>query len=266
MSDTVKASQCLDDAQKLAAFLGGAIGRQTSSIVELGALPADSISFGCADGILHPSVYISWDNSAKAGPKVLALIVKAGEFLTGATNDELKTNTLACLSEALRPDSGEMADRQFRASNSNAKILSATAEGERLQSIAALVPIRSGAPALESLAALDEASSQMKAKEDLDRANTLKFAQWFLDPAVPEKVKVFAMMAARVTTLEKRCPTAKHQDAKVNEWAEWAGIAPVDLAPGGRYLELMFKITGTMQKGAATESIDEACARAARYD
>jgi hypothetical protein len=106
----------------------------------------------------------------------------------------------------------------------------------------------------------------MKAKEDLDRANTLKFAQWFFDPSIPEKVKVFAAMAARVTTLEKRCPTAKNHDAKISEWAQWAGIAPADLTPGGRYFELVLKTVGAMQQGAAAESIDEACANAARYD
>ena len=77
---------------------------------------------------------------------------------------------------------------------------------------------------------------------------------------------MFAMMAARVTTLEKRCPTAKNHDARINEWAQWAGIAPADLTPGGRYFALMFKTVGEMQKGAAAESIDEACANAARYD
>jgi hypothetical protein len=41
---------------------------------------------------------------------------------------------------------------------------------------------------------------------------------------------------------------------------------PADLTLGGRYFELMSKAIGEMQKGAATESIDEACANVARYD
>jgi hypothetical protein len=73
LNDTAKAAQCLDGAQKLAAFLGGAVGRQTSSMVELGALPADSISFGCGDAILHPDLNISWDHGAKARSETLAL-------------------------------------------------------------------------------------------------------------------------------------------------------------------------------------------------
>jgi hypothetical protein len=267
LSDTAKAAQCLDGAQKLAAFLGAAVGRQTSSMVELGELPAESISFGCGDAILHPDLYISWDNGAKPRPETLALIVRAGEFLTGATSDELKTNTVACLSEALKPDSGEMADRQFRGVKLECQDFIRDGGGGSITVYRRFgaYPQRD-APAPASLAALDEASSRMKTKEDLDRANALKFAQWFLDPAIPEKVKVFAMMAARVATLEKRCPTAKNHEAKINEWAQWAGIAPADLTSGGRYFALMFKTIGEMQKGAATESIGEACANAARYD
>jgi hypothetical protein len=227
LNDTAKAAQCLDGAKELAAFLGAAVGRQTSSMVELGELPADSVSFGCGDAILRPDLYISWDNGAKPRPETLALIVKAGEFLTGATTDELKTNTVGCLSEALKPDSGEMADRQFRGVKLECQDFIRDGGGGSITVYRRFgaYPQRD-APAPANLAALDEASSRMKAKEDLDRANTLKFAQWFLDPAMPEKVKVFAVMAARVTTLEKRCPTAKNHDAKINEWAQWAGISP----------------------------------------
>jgi hypothetical protein len=187
--------------------------------------------------------------------------------LTGATSDELKTNTVACLSEALQPDSGEMADRQFRGVKLECQDFIRDGGGGSITVYRRFgaYPQRD-APAPASLTALDEASTHMKAKEDLDRVNALKFSQWFLDPAIPEKVKVFAMMAARVTTLEKRCPSAENHDAKIHEWAQWARIAPVDLTSGGRYFELMFKTVGEMQKGAATESIDEACANAARYD
>jgi hypothetical protein len=210
LDDVTKAAQCLDGAKKLAAFLGGAVGRQTSSMVELGALPADSISFGCGDAILHPDLYISWDNGAKPRPEIVALIVKAGEFLTGATGDELKTNTVACLSEALKPDSGEMADRQFRGVKLECQDFTRDGGGGSITVYRRFgaYPQRD-APAPASLAALDDASSRMKAKEDLDGAKALKFAQWFLDPAIPEKVKVFAMMSARVTALEKTVPDRK---------------------------------------------------------
>jgi hypothetical protein len=227
LNDTAKAAQCLDGAQKLAAFLGGAVGRQTSSMVELGALPADSISFGCGDAILHPDLNISWDHGAKARSETLALIAKAGEFLTGATSDELKTNTDACLSEAPKPDSGEMAGRQFRGVKLECQDFIHDGGGGSITVYRRFgaYPQRD-APAPASLTALDEASTHMKAKEDLDRVNALKFSQWFLDPAIPEKVKVFAMMAARVTTLEKRCPSAENHDAKIHEWAQWAGSPP----------------------------------------
>jgi hypothetical protein len=89
LNDTAKAAQCLDGAKKLAAFLGGAAGRQTASMVELGALPADSVSFECGDAIVGPSLSVGWDKGAKPRPETLALIAKAGEFLTRAESAQV---------------------------------------------------------------------------------------------------------------------------------------------------------------------------------
>ncbi len=173
LDDTAKAAQCLDGAKKLATFLGGAVGRQTTSMVELGALPADSVSFQCGDSIVGPSLSIGWDKGAKPRPETLALIAKAGGFLTGATGDELKTNTVACLSEALKPDSGEMADRQFRGVKLECQDFSRDGGAGSISVYRRFgaYPQRD-APAPASLAALDEASSRMKAKEDLAACRT----------------------------------------------------------------------------------------------
>jgi hypothetical protein len=44
----------------------------------------------------------------------MALIAKGGEFVTGAMQAEIITETSACVADALKPNAGENADREVR--------------------------------------------------------------------------------------------------------------------------------------------------------
>jgi hypothetical protein len=48
--DAAKATNCLAGAKKLAAYLGGGTGRQTSMIVGIGHLGAGNVAYGCPLG------------------------------------------------------------------------------------------------------------------------------------------------------------------------------------------------------------------------
>jgi hypothetical protein len=74
------------------------------------------------------------------------------------------------------------------------------------------------------------------------------------------------MMAARVVTLEQRCPSSKSHKDKVTRWALEAGVQPSDLERGGRYAALMATMIDQMKAGEAKESISEACEAIKKYD
>jgi hypothetical protein len=48
--DAAQAANCLADAKKLAAYVGGGTGRQTSMIVGIGHVGADNLAYGCPLG------------------------------------------------------------------------------------------------------------------------------------------------------------------------------------------------------------------------
>lgn len=117
---TGKAKLCaLDDVKfdtyKEISIPATSVGTPTSSVVPLTDVPSSEASYGCPFGPKEaPDLFVAWDNQARPPATTAAFIAKAGEYLTGATNAELRTELAACVTEALKPDSGEMADREFR--------------------------------------------------------------------------------------------------------------------------------------------------------
>jgi hypothetical protein len=114
--------------------------------------------------------------------------------------------------------------------------------------------------------AADEASRAIKAEDDGKAADALRFAEWYQDPSVPKNVKAFAMMAARVISLEERCPSSKSHNEKIAGWASDAGVKSSDIEPGGRYASLMTMMLAATQAGTANETIAEACEAIKKYD
>lgn len=73
-----KAAKCLEGAQRLAAALGGGVGRQTSMVVFLGGLHTGEASYGCPmTSKEDPSLFISWDKQAKPPAATRNVIAKA---------------------------------------------------------------------------------------------------------------------------------------------------------------------------------------------
>jgi hypothetical protein len=112
--ETTNAARCLTEAQKVAAHEKAIIERQTSMFVFMQHPAAAEMSFGCAEYSFKPYLYIAWDHQAKPPAATVKLIASAGEYLTGAASDELKQELAKCVTEALKPNSGELADRESR--------------------------------------------------------------------------------------------------------------------------------------------------------
>ena len=131
-----------------------------------------------------------------------------------------------------------------------------------------LLPRSSVLPEISAKAtiAADQASGEIKIEDDRKAAEALQFAEWYQDPTIPKNVKAFAMMAARVISLQKRCPSSKSHDDKIARWASDAGVKSSDIELGGRYASLMTMMLAEMQAGTAKESIAEACEAIKKYD
>jgi hypothetical protein len=114
--------------------------------------------------------------------------------------------------------------------------------------------------------AADQASGEIKIEDDRKAAEALKFAEWYQDPTIPKNVKAFGLMAARVKSLQERCPSSKSHDDKIARWASDAGVKSSDIEPGGRYASFMTMMLAEMQAGTAKESIAEACEAIKKYD
>jgi hypothetical protein len=268
--DASKAATCLEGAEKLAASLGGGIGRQTSMIVEIGGLSAEDVSYGCALGpksAPDPDLFVAWDRQAKPPAATRDLIAKGGEFLTGAPRTELLTEAMACVADALKPEAGEMGSREFRGVKVECQAFSRDGGGGSVT-----VYRRFGAyPARPTLSvseqnALRGSSGEVRAEDDKKAADALSFAKWWEDPAIPKNVKVFAMMTARIISLSERCTTWKPRRGKIEEMAASAGVEPSDIAPNGKYFALMAMTMRQMQAETARESVANACEEAKRYD
>ena len=110
--EATQALKCLEGAQKVASHERGVIGRQTSSVVFISHPAASEFSYGCGDFVMGPDVFILW-NKARPAPSTIKLIMSAGAFLTGAPAEEMKQELAKCVSEALKPDAGEISSREF---------------------------------------------------------------------------------------------------------------------------------------------------------
>jgi hypothetical protein len=112
--EATNAARCLAEAQKVAAHEEAIIQRQTTLVVIMQHPAAAEMSFGCAKHSFKPDLYVAWDRQAKPSGATGKLIASAGEYLTGATQDELKQELAKCVTEALKPNSGELAQRESR--------------------------------------------------------------------------------------------------------------------------------------------------------
>jgi hypothetical protein len=259
------ATRCLAEAQKIAAHESATIGRQTRSAVFIHHPAAAEMSFGCAEYSLKPDLYIAWDRQPRPPAATVKLIASAGEFLTGATSEEMKQELAKCVAAALSPNSGELADRQFRGVKMECQAFTRDGGGGSVT-----VYRRFGAypthdpPTAEVQAEMERASAALKAEQDTDAIKSLEFAKWWLDPQIPPKIKTFIMIVARIHALAERCPTWKPNYKRIEEAAAYAGIVKPDIEPGGRYYKPLLEVMTAMRRGTQTESIEDACDAARR--
>jgi hypothetical protein len=268
LDDDATSATCLAGAKKLAAYLGGGTGQQRSMNIEIGHVGADTVQYGCPFGPKQKVDFeVYWDKQARPPSKTMALIAKGGEFVTGATRAELIEETSECVADALKPDAGEIADRQVRGVKIECQAFTRDGGGGSVTIYRRFGPdpVRTEISTKATIAA-DQASDQIKAEEARQAADALRFAEWYQDPTIPKKVKAFTMMAARVIALQERCPSSKLHDDRIAQWASDAGVKSSDIEPGGRYAYLMTMMLAEMQAGTAKETIAEACEAAKKYD
>jgi hypothetical protein len=268
LDDAANAASCLAGAKKLAAYLGGGTGQQTSMIVEIGHVGVDDVAYGCPlVPTQKPDLQIGWQGQARPLSNVMAVISKGGEFLTGATRTELTKETLECVASALKPDAGELAERQVRGVKIECQAFQRDGGGGYVTIYRRFGsdPARPETSVKATIAA-DQAAGKIKVEDDSKAAEALEFADWYQDPTIPKNVKAFAMMAARVTSLRERCPSSKPHNIKIAKWASDAGLKSSDIEPGGRYAPLMAMMLKEMRAGTAKESVEEACDEIKKYD
>jgi hypothetical protein len=237
-------------------------------VVIIGGVTADETSYGCAFGPKNaPDVFIAWSGQAKPPAKTQALIANAGEYLTRATRTEISQETAACVSAALKPDSGELSDREFRGVKIECQAFARDGGGGSVTIYRRFgaSPVRGDTPP-DRIAATNKASGAIRVTEAKSAADAMAFAQWWQDPTIPKEVKTFAMMASRAMSLAERCPTAKLPRERIAVWAASAGVDPSDIAPGGRYSSLMISMLATMRAGVQSESVKEACQALKQYE
>jgi hypothetical protein len=268
LDDDANAAKCLAGAKKLAAYLGGGIGHQRSMNIEIGHVGAASVSYGCPFGPKQKSDFaVYWEGKARPPADIAALIAKGGEFVTGATRAEITAETSACVTDALKSSVTELANREVRGVTIECQAFARDGGGGSVT-----IYRRFGAdptqPEISDKAttAADQVSRHIKIEDGRKAAEALRFAEWYQDPTIPQNVKVFAMMAARVLSLEQRCPSSKRHEDKIAKWAADAGIKSADVEPGGRYASLMSMMLAQMQSGAEKESTAEACEAIKKYD
>lgn len=121
-------------------------------------------------------------------------------------------------------------------------------------------------PTSAEIAAMGKASEFIHEKEAKSTDDALTFARWWQDESISKDVKTFAIMAARVIVLARRCHSGKLLDDKIAIWADQAGISHADIAPEGRYASLMNSMVAVMQSGARGESTEESCAALKKYE
>ena len=267
LDEAKSAEVCLSEARKLAFHIKGSLGRQTRSIVEIKNTPADSMSQGCPFGPKNATdVYISWSKQARPPAASMALIARAGEFSTGATEAEFRQETDACVTEALKPQSLEMSSREFRGVKIECQAFRRDGAGGSITIYRRFgkSPVRPDLTAdqlLESRAA----SEIGRIQDQAEAAKTLEFVRWWQDPAIPQTVKTFAMMTARVLALSDRCKIWKPNPAMLAQWATSAGVKSSDIEPGGKYFPLLVEMMAAMKANVANETPQQACEAARKY-
>jgi hypothetical protein len=268
LDDATKAANCLAGARKLAAYLGGGTGQQRSMNIEIGHVGAANVTYGCPFGPKQkPDFAVYWEGKARPPADIVALIAKGGEFVTGATRAEITAEMSACIAAALKPDAAEMADREIRGVKIECQAFSRDGGGGSVTIYRRFGPDPVQPEMSEKAATgVDQISRDLKVQGDRKAADAVRFAQWYLDPSVPQSVKAFAMVVARVISLQQRCPSSKSHDDKITRWALDAGVRSSDIEPGGRYASLMTKMLAEMQAGATKESVAEACEAIRKYD
>jgi hypothetical protein len=268
MDDAERAAKCLDGAQKLAAYVNAGVGTPTSSVAPLTDVPSSEASYGCPFGPKDaPDLFVAWDHQAHPPADTVAFIAKAGEYLTGATNAELKIALAACVTEALKLGSREMGDREFRGVKVECQAFMRDGGGgsATIYRRFGAYPVHLDASA-ERRAAMLLASEKAKIEETRSRNASLAFAKWWLDPAIPQKVKTFAMVSARIVALSERCPTWTPNLSRIAEAAAYAGVQSTDIKPGGKYFALVAMMTASMRSETEKQSVDSACEDAQHYD
>jgi hypothetical protein len=269
LNDEVNAAKCLAGAKKLAAYLGGGTGQQRSMNIEIGHVgAATSVTYGCPFGPKQkPDFAVYWEGKARPPSDIAALIAKGGEFVTGATRAEITTETSACVTDALKSSATELADREVRGVKIECQAFARDGGGGSVRIYRRFGPDPAQLEISDKATnASDQASRDIKVEDDRRAAEALRFAEWYQDPTIPQNVKAFAMMAARVISLQQRCPSSKSHDDKIARWASDAGVKSSDIKPGGRYSSLMTKMLAEMQSGTTKESIAEACEAIKKYD
>jgi hypothetical protein len=266
--DAARTASCLAGARKLAAYFGGGTGRQTSLIVAIGHVGADRVAYRCPFGPKQNADFqVYWKGQAQPSSNTMALIARGGEFVTGATGTEIMQETSACVAAALKSNAGEKADREVRGVRIECRAFAREhgGGGVTIYRRFGSDPIR---PELSDAAtiAVDQASREIKLEDDKKPADPLQFAEWYQDPTIPKQVKNFAMMAARVTVLQEKCPSSKSHDDKIIRWASDAGVKSSDIRPGGRYASLMNSMLAQMKAETAKASGAEACEAIRKYD
>jgi hypothetical protein len=265
--DAAAHAKCLAGAKDLAAHVHGGIGEQTTMVVPIRTAAIKDANYGCSLGPQSgPDLFVSWENQAKPTAAAADFIADAGEFLTGSPGAELRQELSACATEALKPDAGEMGSREFRGVKIECQAFARDGGGG-----SATIYRRFGAYPARQVTEQDrlafaKATEIIKGEDAKSATDSLAFANWWLDPAIPTKVKTFAMISARIISLAERCPTWKPNYAKVAEAAAFAGVDKSDIAPGGKYFTLVFHVMTEMRAGAAQEKVETACEEAKKYD
>lgn len=266
--DAAKAANCLAGAKKLAAYLGGGTGRQTSMIVGIGHVGADNVVYGCPFGPSQKADFqVYWEGQAQPPSNTMALIAKGGEFVTGATGAEIIKETSSCVADALKSNATKNAGREVRGVKIECQAFAREGGGGgvTIHRRFGPDPIR---PKISDAAtiAVDQASREIKLEDDRKAADALQFADRYQDPTIPKNVKSFAMMAARVTVLQEKCPLSRSHDDKIARWASDAGVRSSDIRSGGRYASLVSLMLAEIKAETANQSIAEACEAIKKYD
>jgi hypothetical protein len=215
---------------------------------------------------MSPTLFVSWDKRAKPTTATMQLIGKSGSSFTGASQDEIKALTNACVSVALKPDNNEIGDAEYDGVRVSCQSFrrdggagSVTID-RRFGSLPALP-----APTAGAVRDLDRASEQLQAKGREEAQASQDFAKWYLDDTVPKNVKATLMLVTRMLALGERCPSFKPPTRKIAAMLSKEGIEPNDVLPGGRYFKTFAMMASAMSDGTNNDSVEEACEAARKY-